>query len=113
MVKEMTAQLFHEQRELVERLNAMQRRIEEDKNEASKVLLQIEWKEEKKRSVDLLNTVQIPFNPSHRLPNREHPAAAAVGMCGPQMTQTYPAHLRADRCVSTRRARGGCRDAAI
>ena len=58
MVKGMTAELFREQQELVERLNAMQRRIEKDKNLESKALRKIEWLEERDRVVKRLNTVQ-------------------------------------------------------
>ena len=58
MVKGMTAELFREQQELVERLNAMQRRIEMDKNLESKALRKIEWLEERDRVVKRLNKVQ-------------------------------------------------------
>ena len=58
MVKGLTAELLREQRELVERLNAMQRQIEADNNLASKALRKIAWMEEKKRSVQLLKKVQ-------------------------------------------------------
>ncbi|KAJ1473066.1 hypothetical protein T484DRAFT_1837778 [Baffinella frigidus] len=57
MVKAMTAELFREQRELVERLNAMHERIEAESQPVSKVRRKVEWMEEKERSVEQLNTM--------------------------------------------------------
>ncbi|KAJ1492068.1 hypothetical protein T484DRAFT_1772594 [Baffinella frigidus] len=54
-VKEMTAELFREQRELVARLNDMQQRIEAEAHPVRKVLRKVEWMEEKERSVERLN----------------------------------------------------------
>ncbi|KAJ1492067.1 hypothetical protein T484DRAFT_1772593 [Baffinella frigidus] len=54
-VKEMTAELFREQRELVARLNDMQQRIEAETHPVRKVLRKVEWMEEKERSVERLN----------------------------------------------------------
>ncbi|KAJ1473332.1 hypothetical protein T484DRAFT_1913217 [Baffinella frigidus] len=54
MVRHMTAELFREKRELVERLNAMQVGIEEDNQLESKVLRKVEWMSEKERSVKQL-----------------------------------------------------------
>ena len=62
-VKEVTAALFHEQRELVGRLNAMQAGIEHDPRLVSKTLRKIEWMEEKERAVKRLKQVQ-PGPPS-------------------------------------------------
>ncbi|KAJ1473074.1 hypothetical protein T484DRAFT_1913647 [Baffinella frigidus] len=55
MVKEMTAELFREQRELVARLNTLHERIEAERQPVSKVLRKVEWMEEKERSVEQLN----------------------------------------------------------
>ncbi|KAJ1477684.1 hypothetical protein T484DRAFT_1962746 [Baffinella frigidus] len=57
MVKEMTAELFREQRELVARLNAMQQQIEAENDPVGKVLRKLEWMEEKERSVEVLNKI--------------------------------------------------------
>jgi hypothetical protein len=57
-MKEVTAELFREQRELVERLNAMQDCITAEQHPVRKVLLKVQWMEEKERSVELLNKVQ-------------------------------------------------------
>jgi hypothetical protein len=51
MVKGVTVELFREQREFVERLNAMHRRIEAEKDAVGRVRLKIEWMEEKERCV--------------------------------------------------------------
>jgi len=57
MVKEMTAELFREQRELVRRLNAMQERISLDQCLVSKTRRKIEWMEEKERTVGRLKKI--------------------------------------------------------
>ena len=57
-MKETTEELFHEQRELIERLNAIQDRIQAESHPVRKVLLKVQWMEEKERSVGLLNKVQ-------------------------------------------------------
>jgi len=59
-MKETTEELFHEQRELIERLNAIQDRIQAESHPVRKVLLKVQWMEEKERSVGLLNKVQPP-----------------------------------------------------
>ncbi|KAJ1467759.1 hypothetical protein T484DRAFT_1857721 [Baffinella frigidus] len=56
-VKETTAELFREQRALVERLNAMNERIEAENHPARKVLRKVKWMEEKDRSVELLGKI--------------------------------------------------------
>jgi len=81
MVKGLAAELLREQQELVERLNAMQGAIEADTNLTSKALHKIAWMEKKKRSVQLLKTVQpsphsvFSFSP---VPNGLPPDAADV-----------------------------------
>jgi hypothetical protein len=57
-VKETTAELFREQRALVERLNAMNERIEAENHPVRKVLRKVKWMEEKDRSVELLGKVR-------------------------------------------------------
>jgi hypothetical protein len=69
MVKDMTAELFREQRELVERLNVMQRGIEKERKLVSKVLRKVEWMAEKERAVKQLKKVQ-PLRPQH--PDEAH-----------------------------------------
>ncbi|KAJ1472757.1 hypothetical protein T484DRAFT_3647099 [Baffinella frigidus] len=56
-VKELMAELYREKNALVVRLNAMQERIEHEKDVHTKLLLKIEWMEEKERSVELLKRV--------------------------------------------------------
>jgi hypothetical protein len=56
-VKALIAELCLEKDRLVERLNAMHERIEEERNLATKVLLKVEWMEEKERSLELLHKV--------------------------------------------------------
>ena len=75
MVKGMTAELFREQRELVQRLNAMQKEIEVEKDAVRKVRRKIEWLAERDRAVDLLNKVQ----PSPRCVS---PASPCRSCCG-------------------------------
>jgi len=57
MVKELTAELFREQRELVERLNTLHRGIEDENHPVLKVRRKVEWMEEKERSIEQLNKV--------------------------------------------------------
>ena len=57
MVKEMKAELFREQRELVRRLNAMQEQIAQDQCLVSKTHRKIEWMAEKERSVGRLKKI--------------------------------------------------------
>ena len=56
-VKMLMAELCLEKDGLVARLNAMHERIEEEDNLVTKVLLKVQWMEEKERSVELLNKV--------------------------------------------------------
>ena len=56
-VKALMAELRLEKDRLVERLNTMHERIEEENNLVTKVLLKVEWMEEKERSLELLNKV--------------------------------------------------------
>ena len=56
-IKGLMAELLREKNGLVERLNAMQVRIEEEDDLVAKVLLKVEWMAEKERHVDLLNEV--------------------------------------------------------
>ncbi|KAJ1467760.1 hypothetical protein T484DRAFT_2027355 [Baffinella frigidus] len=58
-VKETTAELFREQRALVERLNAMNERIEAENHPVRKVLRKVKWMEEKDRSVELLGKIVV------------------------------------------------------
>jgi len=72
-VKQLMEELCREKDGLVQRLNAIQERIEGEEHLLSKVLLKVEWMAEKQRSVAPLKRVQ-PF--LHSLPpasNREHP----------------------------------------
>ena len=75
MVKDRMAKLCREKNGLVERLNAIHDQIEEETDLLSKVLLKVEWMEEKQRCVGPLQKVS-PFltllRPSF---NREHPDA--------------------------------------
>jgi hypothetical protein len=91
LVKKMTAELFREQRELVERLNAMHAGIEQENHLASKALRKVQWIEERDRTVRHLNKVlplRYSFPPAC---DHEDPAAAGVGHAVPT---TYPLHLR-------------------
>ncbi|KAJ1473630.1 hypothetical protein T484DRAFT_1972529 [Baffinella frigidus] len=56
-VKEVMAEVMLEKDALVARLNAMNERIEEEKDLVAKVRLKVEWAEEKERSVKAMNTV--------------------------------------------------------
>jgi len=108
MVKGVTAELFREQRELVERLNAMHRRIEAEKDAIERVRRKIEWMEEKERCVEMMSEV----HPSpHSTPPRKHPAAAAVGTCEGQNLPWQPPHRSLRLCKArsrrTRRVRNG------
>ena len=58
-VREMTAELFREQRELVQRLNAMQDHISKDTGLISKTRRKIEWMEEKERTVRRLKKIVV------------------------------------------------------
>ncbi|KAJ1478801.1 hypothetical protein T484DRAFT_1749448 [Baffinella frigidus] len=54
-VKELMAHLWREKNGLVQRLNAINERIESESKLVAKVRLKAEWMEEKERSVELLN----------------------------------------------------------
>ncbi|KAJ1473628.1 hypothetical protein T484DRAFT_1972526 [Baffinella frigidus] len=56
-VKKVMAKVMHEKDALVARLNAMNKRIEEEKDLVAKVRLKVEWAEEKERSVKAMNTI--------------------------------------------------------
>ena len=72
-VKQLMAELCREKNGLVERLNAMHERIEEEEHLLTKVLLKLEWMAEKQRSVEPLKKVLIfPLSLS-LASNREHP----------------------------------------
>ncbi|KAJ1480058.1 hypothetical protein T484DRAFT_1957557 [Baffinella frigidus] len=58
-VKETTAELFREQRELVDRLNGLHRLVEAESHPVRKVLRKVEWMEEKDRSVELLGKIVV------------------------------------------------------
>ena len=59
MVKEMTAELFREHRELVQRLNLLQEHINSDDCLISKTRRKIEWMEEKERTVRRLKKIVV------------------------------------------------------
>ncbi|KAJ1473629.1 hypothetical protein T484DRAFT_1972527 [Baffinella frigidus] len=56
-VKEVMAEVMLEKDALVVRLNAMNERIEDEKDLVAKVRIKVEWAEEKERSIAALNTV--------------------------------------------------------
>jgi hypothetical protein len=56
-VKEMVAEVTREKADLVQRLNAMHQRIEQETDTVTKVLRKVEWMEEKERSVEALNKI--------------------------------------------------------
>ncbi|KAJ1483587.1 hypothetical protein T484DRAFT_1949586 [Baffinella frigidus] len=56
-VKEMVAELMREKKDLVDRLNDMHQRIEEEKDLGIKVRRKIAWAEEKERSVEAMNKI--------------------------------------------------------
>ena len=91
-MKETTAELFHAQRELIKRLNAIQDRIQAESHPVRKVLLKVQWMEEKERSVELLNKVQLS---PHSFPpaSRVHAAAPAVGAYDQQLTWLTSAQI--------------------
>jgi len=91
-MKETTEELFHAQRELIKRLNAIQDRIQAESHPVRKVLLKVQWMEEKERSVKLLNKVQL-FPHSFPPASRVQPAAPAVGACDQQLTQPISAQI--------------------
>ena len=101
MVKEMTAELFHEHRELVERLNRMQKEIEEEHDAVTKVRRKVEWAAERDRAVELMNKVHpCPLCTPHASEcNSLPPLLWARAMT------TDPARLLADHRVTSRRAR--------
>jgi bacterioferritin (cytochrome b1) len=68
-IKGLMTELLREKNGLVERLNAMQVRIEEEDDLVTKVLLKVEWMAEKERHVDLLNKVLSRTCPSRLLPS--------------------------------------------
>jgi hypothetical protein len=78
-----------------------------------KVLLKVQWMEEKERSVELLNKVQLS---PHSFPpaSRVHPAAPAVGAYDQQLTQPISAQIVASlQGVLEEDAVSGDRTAAV
>jgi hypothetical protein len=72
-VKELMAELCVEKNGLVERLNAIQERIEGEEHLLTKVHLKVEWMEEKRRSVEPLRKVPPLLNSLPPASNRDHP----------------------------------------
>ncbi|KAJ1479727.1 hypothetical protein T484DRAFT_1958207 [Baffinella frigidus] len=95
-VKELMGELYRENNALVVRLNAMQERIEHEKDAHTRLLLKIEWMEEKERSVELLKrmlvSLQGVLEEDDDLSGETTPAACEGGLCRLSKDESSASH---------------------
>ncbi|KAJ1487017.1 hypothetical protein T484DRAFT_1942316 [Baffinella frigidus] len=105
MVKQVLAEATREKTELVQRLNLINKLIEEEEDLTTKVRLKVEWMEEKDRSVELLNKMVSSLQgllqedgsaASPTVSDTEDPSAAAP----PPHPWAFSAAMRARRASS-------------